>query len=175
MVMLRRTDRINSKLSQCRCKDYENSLPQFLKDFKHRNSVERTLPLLDNYDNQLLQSANSFRTGSIVSSVKVDEESGNRLLINTEKLKNGSKKENDKEVTRIPDLMQIVREIAAPVQTREIPDISTNSVLREDKCSKLEMSLQETSLKLQNLFDQMESLRLDSNLYFSKMIECFEY
>jgi len=172
MVMLRRTDRFNSS---CRCKEYKNSLPQFLKDFKHRNSVERTLPLLDNYDNQLLQSANSFRTGSIVSYVKVDEESGNRLLINTEKLKNGSKKENDKEVKRIPDLMPIFREIPPPFQTREIPDKSTNSVLREDKCSKLEMSLQETSLKLQNLFDQMESLRLDSNLYFSKMIECFEY
>ena len=129
MVMLRRTDRFNSS---CQCKEYKNSLPQFLIDFKHRNSVERTLPLLDNYDNQLLQSANSFRTGSIVSSVKVDEESGNRLLINTEKLKNGSKKESDKEVTRMLDLMQMVREIAAPVQTREIPDISTNNVLRED-------------------------------------------
>ena len=118
---------------------------------------------------------NQYFSNSGQNDVKVDEESGNRLLINTEKLKNGSKKENDKEVTRMLDLMQMVREIAAPVQTREIPDKSTNSVLREDKCSKLEMSLQETSLKLQNLFDQMESLRLDSNLYFSKMIECFEY
>merc|ERR1719158_712423 len=123
--MLQRKVRSNSNLSPCQCKAYKNSLPQFLKHFKHRNSIERTLPLLDNYDNMLLQSANSFRTGSIISSVKVTDDSGNKLLINTQKLKNSSKKENEKEVTRFPDLMNSkfnpnVHEIAARVQSREI-------------------------------------------------------
>jgi len=180
MLVLRRKDRFNPQSDPCQCKEYENSLPQFLKDFKNRNSVERTLPLLDHYDNLLLYGANSFRTGPISSSIKVTESKNKLLPLNTQK--NSNKKENIKEVL-LPNLFdslhfksnQTVHEPTAPVQTRENSDNSVNSVFKEDKCSKLEMSLQETSRKLQNLFDKMESLRLDSNLYFSKMIECFDY
>ena len=42
---------------------------------------------------------------------------------------------------------------------------------RDETCSKMEKNLQDTSLKLQNLYDNLESLRLDSNMYFCKLID----
>ena len=42
---------------------------------------------------------------------------------------------------------------------------------KAETCSNMEKNLQDTSLKLQNLYDNLESLRVDSNLYFCKLID----
>ena len=84
-----------------------------------------------------------------------------------------------------------------PVEPSKIPPVSKiqchpditihsdqkpiNTAIEETKQSenlekklKLEKKLQETSLKLQNIYDNLESLKLDSNMYFSKLKEFLE-
>ena len=65
--------------------------------------------------------------------------------------------------------------IAAPMKVSDlVPEVDEKRSVKNKKaetCSKLEKNLQDTSLKLQNLYDNLESLRLDSNMYFCKLID----
>ena len=60
------------------------------------------------------------------------------------------------------------------VEATEAGDnILTNAKFNEERFARIEKKMQEASLRLQNLYDNMESLRLDSNMYFCKVIEQF--
>ena len=60
------------------------------------------------------------------------------------------------------------------VEATEAGDnILTKAKFNEERFARIEKKMQEASLRLQNLYDNMESLRLDSNMYFCKVIEQF--
>ena len=79
--------------------------------------------------------------------------------------------------TNIPPVkVQCLPDTSIPSDQKPATTAKPESILSSNLINKikLEKKLQETSLKLQNVYDNLESLKLDSNMYFSKLKEFLE-
>ena len=125
------------------CREYQETVSGFAEYFKVRNSMEK--PVLDIFDLQLINKANIWTMDFIRS-------------------KNSPTPPLPEKSTKF-SFFDFIR--------NQNPMKVKNSVKNKkaETCSKLEKNLRDTSLKLQNLYDNLESLRLDSNIYFCKLID----
>ena len=125
------------------CKECQETVSGFAVYFKVRNSMEK--PVLDIFDLQLINKANIWTMDFIRS-------------------KNSPTPPLPEKSTKF-SFFDFIR--------NQNPMKVKNSVKNKkaETCSKLEKNLRDTSLKLQNLYDNLESLRLDSNIYFCKLID----
>ena len=127
------------------CREYQETVSGFAEYFKVRNSMEK--PVLDIFDLQLINITNKWRMDF---TPPLQEKSTKTIFWDFIRNQNPMK---------ALDLVSVVE--------------GKNSVRKKksERCSKLEKNLQDTSLKLQNLHDNLESLRLESNMHFCKWID----
>ena len=134
------------------CREYQETVSGFAEYFKVRNSMEK--PVLDIFDLQLINKANIWTMDFIRS-------------------KNSPTPPLPEKSTKF-SFFDFIRN-QNPMKALDLVSVveGKNSVRKKksERCSKLEKNLQDTSLKLQNLHDNLESLRLESNMHFCKWID----
>lgn len=162
---------------QCsQCFHVQSTMQGFTKYFQQRNSMEKKV--LDDETLELINNANKFRTGGVSSS----NNNSSWRWSPPPKLTclNSS----------LPPLRPSAAKSRTIINNQNSPDdgrkddiVATSGTVRKEpvkvyfdseRCSVIEKSLQDTKLRLQNLYDNLESLRVDSTIHFSRLIQHLE-
>jgi len=182
------------------CREYQQTVSGFAEYFKHRNSIEKpvlddlNLQLINNANKwrmdfirsktptpALPQKATnpvSEDNSPVIMSISDTRNEG----LSVSDGSNDSMSETDNSESVKIDPLPIGAEVSVreatvvPIKVSNlVPKTIENRTEKKhnkaETCSNMEKNLQDTSLKLQNLYDNLESLRVDSNLYFCKLID----
>ena len=190
----------NCKPGCLHCREYQETVSGFAEYFKHRNSIEKpvlddfNLQLINNANKWRMDfirsktptpdptlpqkptnSVSDNKSHSVIMSITDTKNESSSVSDGS----NDSKSKKPESVKSDPlPLNAEVSAKEAAVFPVKLSDLVPNTDAkrpernnRDETCSKMEKNLQDTSLKLQNLYDNLESLRLDSNMYFCKLID----
>ena len=164
---------------QCsQCFHVQSTMQGFTKYFQQRNSMEKKV--LDDETLELINNANKFRTGGVSSSnnnsswrwspppkLTCLNSSLPPLRPSAAKSRTIINNQNSPDDGRKDDI------VATSGTVRKEP-VKVENYFDSERCSVIEKSLQDTKLRLQNLYDNLESLRVDSTIHFSRLIQHLE-
>ena len=167
------------------CKKYQDTIVGFNEYFQRRNSIEKPMAAMNNFDLQLMTNANQNYLkrkngiGSNSSSKElpwrpVQQSESSSSVIKSSFVESSSSSGDNNTVPAGKQMLEAGTTSHQNVEATETGDnILTKAKFNEERFARIEKKMQEASLRLQNLYDNMESLRLDSNMYFCKVIEQF--
>jgi len=170
--------------SECApCKKYQDTIAGFNEYFQRRNSIEKPMAAMNNFDLQLMTNANQNylkrKNGNGLNSSSKElpwrpvQHSEPSLSVIKSSSRESSSSSSDNMVPTDQMLEAGTTSHQNVEATKAGDNILTNAKFNEERFARIEKKMQEASLRLQNLYDNMESLRLDSNMYFCKVIEQF--
>ena len=170
--------------SECApCKKYQDTIAGFNEYFQRRNSIEKPMAAMNNFDLQLMTNANQNylkrKNGNVSNSPKElpwrpVQHSEPSLSVTKSSSRESSSSSGDNSMVPTDQMLEAGTTSHQNVEATEAGDnILINAKFNEERFARIEKKMQEASLRLQNLYDNMESLRLDSNMYFCKVIEQF--
>ena len=155
------------------CKKYQDTIVGFNEYFQRRNSIEKPMAAMNNFDLQLMTNANQnyLKRKNGIGSNSSSKELPWRPVQHSEPSSSVIKSSFVESSSSSGEAGTTSHQNVEATETGD--NILTKAKFNEERFARIEKKMQEASLRLQNLYDNMESLRLDSNMYFCKVIEQF--